>query len=407
MSPVEERHVEGLCQTFDGVNASSEQPPVSDAPSVASLYHQTSAVTSTPSRPALSDGHERLASTASSSYVLHVPAPSERLRLYRQYFDSFHAIYPFLDEDDMEMRLSHTFDRLGYPNARDTSTSISIDSEASTFMAMVCTTWALAQTTPGITTTMENAESREDQPGQAMYTASRNLLQAFEGIYPPSLDTVRCHILYSIYALHGDMLDIALQSHAVATRVMTTVDPMRRGQNDRQESKSAELRLWWIIFILDRTLSRICDVPYLFHKHQMPSQLHGGLESPRWQRKMCDMMSPTLRSLALEGEKSTEITGDMDGLYLRIMGYVCHLWSSFMEEIHSVTPEHHRCFLRESTLLDADLQVLNAMLPSTLQWEILGSWETPVARNASDTCRRLSIRLVGQCIISHGSLILY
>src|SRR5699024_11396650 len=75
-------------------------------------------------------------------------------------------LYPFLDEDDMEMRLSRTLDRLGYSNTMDTPTAISIDSEASAFMAMVCTTWALAQNTPGITPTMRSEERRVGKEGR-------------------------------------------------------------------------------------------------------------------------------------------------------------------------------------------------------------------------------------------------
>ena len=407
MSSAEQRHVEGLRQDSECVNGSSAQHPLPDAPSVASLYPQTTAVNTTPSRIALSAGHERLDSPVTRPYILHVPASTEMFRLYRQYFGSFHAAYPFLDADDMEMRLSHTLDRLGYPNTMGTSTAISIDSEASTFMAMVCTTWALAQNTQGITPTMKNANLTEGQPGQAMYTASRSLLQAYEGIHPPSLDTVRCHVLHSIYALHGDMMDTALQSHALAARVMTIVDPTRRKQDDRRESQSAKLRLWWIIFILDRTLSRICHVPYLLHNNQLPNQLRGDLESPKWQTQMCHKTSRILRSLALEGDKDKEIMEDTDDLYLRVLGYVCHLWSSYMDEIHSVSPGDQRCFLRESTLLDAELQVLDAILPSTLQWEILEFREAGVPGNALDTCRRLSIRLVGQCTIPHESRILF
>lgn len=394
ISPVETQHIEGLNQTFDGVNGNSGQHPLPDAQQVTSFHPESTAITRNPSGIPLSARHEPLGTASISSYPLQLPTVPERLLLHRQYFDSFHIAYPFLDEDDMEMRLSLTLDRLGRADNMDTATLICIDSKSSTFMAMVCAAWALAQNTLRISPTTQNTKLSEELPGHAMYTTSRSLLQAFEGIHPPSLDAVRCHLLNTIYALHADMVDCAMQSHAVAARLLIIADSQGRNQTDRQDCNTTARSLWWTIYILDRTLSRVSDVPYLLSNHQLPHELHRALEAPKWQRQMCDSLPLNSPHSTLHMQQSKDTEEHLDDLYLQSVAYACHLWSSFTDRIHSATPRYHRCFLREAALLDTEHRVLDATLPSSLQSEVLSTLGTQVTRKASDTCRYLSIQLV-------------
>lgn len=403
MPPVETQHMEGLNQTFDGVNGSAEQRPLPYAGQVASLHPESTASATNPSGISLSALHEPLGTPGIRSYPLQLPTVSERLRLHRQYFDSFHIPYPFLDEDDMDMRLSLTLDRLRRPNNINTPTHICIDSKSSAFIAMVCAAWALARNTLVILPTTENPLSSEELPGHAMYTTSRSLLQTFEGTHPPSLDTVRCHLLNTIYALHADMVDCALQSHAVAARLLIIVDSQCRNQTDEQDCNTIARSLWWTVYILDRTLSRVSNVPYLLSNHRLPHELHRALEGPKWQRQMCDSLPLTSLHSTFHVEQSEDPAGDIDDCYLQVMAYVCHLWSSFTDGIHSEAPRYHRCFLREAALLDTEHRVLDATLPSSFQSEILQTPETQVTRKAANTCRCLSIKLVSLCTMSHSS----
>lgn len=408
MSPDQQQHIEGAFQTLVRGNGRSAQHQIPDGPSDTSSYPQSTAAATTLSKITSSDDYGTLGldTTATSSYPLQLPESSERSRLHRLYFDNFHTEHPFLDEHDVEIRLSNTLDRLGCLDNINTSPIISIDGESSSFMAMVCTTWALAQNTSSPTPGMHSAKAACHLPGHAMYTTSRKVLQAFEGIQPPSLDTVRCYVLNSIYSLHVDMVDIALQSHAVATRLLAIVGPPARKQPGRQERSTGEVRLWWTIFILDRTLSRVAEAPCLLHIHHLPDELHRALETPQWHGRTCDKMPFNMSSPTLQAEQGTASTQNIDNIYLQVVGYVCHLWSNFCDQIHSGQAGDQRCSLRLSALLDTELQVLDAILPAPLRWQTPETPRTGEAGDASYTRRRLSILLVSPCtaLYSLGAL---
>ena len=342
-------------------------------------------------------------------FHLQLPPSIERSRLLQQYFDNFHPEYPFLDQRDIETRLSRTLARLGCPTT-DTGSSVvvAIDSEASSFMALICAIFALSQST---SRPLEEARSghqpADHVPGYATWSTSRKLQQAFDGVRSLSLETISCHVLNSVFALHADMVDVALQLHAAAARLLPAVDSpnscWRRGQQGR--SRNAIDLLWWTVFILDRTLSRISETPYVLHPDKLPDGLRRGLEAPMWQGQTCERLPPNaVSSLELWGSENDNGALHMDAICLQVVAYICNLWSSFSDQVLSMPIRGHHCTLRLSALLDTELQVCSASIPAILQW---GTPETPEdnIRQGSPSYlnRRLSILLVSASVCATGN----
>lgn len=379
---IEERRVRTPSQTLDGVDAAQYPPDGFLDPQLAV------APANAPREVFCGGGEPR--SPAATSYPLRVPPLHERTRFLQQFFVIFQHEYPFLDQRDTEARLSQTLTRLG----TDPSNTIAVDSEASSFLALVCAVWALGQST-SCSSTVQGGQPSDRPPGHSMYDTSRKLLQAFDGLQRPSLDTVRCHVLHSTFSLHANMIDVALQSHAVAARLLSVVDPQTRQRRDGQGHRVSETSLWWTVFILDRTLSEISETPYVLRVAQLPEELQAGLGAPQWDGQTCGGLPATVPSPRL---LPNEVTAkSTETLYLQVMGYVCHLWDSFPDRrIHSTPARGHRCSLRESALLDAELRVFYYTVPSILKWETRGNREGGMVEGyeAPDGYRRLSILVV-------------
>lgn len=328
------------------------------------------------------------------SFPLQLPPSFERSWLIQQYFDNFHPAYPFLDQEDFETRVSRTLAQLGcHATDREPPVVVTVDSKASPFLALVCAIWALGQSVSGVSDQVKrNDELADFPPGYSMWSSSRKLLQAFDGLRPPSVDTVRCYVLNCIYALHANMIDVSLQSHAAAARLLILTDSRTCQRRDQQGRSAGETHLWWNIFILDRTLSRMSDVRYMLRLDQLPYEIQRDLEAPWWQEQRCSESSPGVSDLESQLGRNEIAAVDGDVLCLRAMGSLCNMWSVYSDEI-SKPRRGNCCTLRQTALLDTELQVFADSLPAELQW---GGKESPSIPNGAEcnSTRQLLIFLV-------------
>lgn len=387
-SPTEERHERTPPLTLNGAGGNSVPYHPTDVPPAGLARSRTAAVSVTPATRTSQACRESLLRTATNSYRLQLPSIREGSRLLQNSLNTLRPEYPCLDLGDIEVRLSQTLTRLGCPpGSLDLSPIITVDAESSSFMALVCALWALGQSTSSSAETVSCSDEPADRPpGYAMYETSRKVLQAFHGLQKPSLDTVRYHVMSTLYALRADMVDVALQTHAIAARLLTIVDPLSRQPRDHWHGTN-ETCLWWVVFILDHTLSQVSALPYVLRVDQLPDELRAGLELHGRNGQICDRLpavSPSPISQAAEAVSST-VT-----LYLQVMGCLHCLWASFTDQMHSTPERGHRCSLRQSALLDTELRVLHASIPSKLRWETPRTDDGDVL----GTCRRLSIFLV-------------
>lgn len=385
ISPVEEPEVSGSAQIING----SDHSPAPYASLGAAIRPRTTI-------PVASFQNRREPSAMSSTitFPLQLPSSFERTWLIQQYFDNFHPAYPILEKEDCETRLSETLAQLGCRGTEIESPAvIAVDSKSSSFMALVCATCALGQSISAVSREAARDDGLPDSPpGHSMWSTSRKLLQTFDGLQPPSLDVVKCHVLNSIYALHANMVDVSLQSHAIAARLLPIASSPTRRRGDEREHSRGDINLWWNIFILDRTLSRMSDTSYMLRLSQLPDEIQRDLEAPWWQGQRCSRSPPDVPDLGSQHGQNEIAAVDGDTLYLRVMGSLCYMWSSFCDQISDPRRGSH-CTMRQAALLDTELQVFAASLPAILELGTSDVLRTP-ERGESMTSRRLSILLV-------------
>lgn len=299
--------------------------------------------------------------TQSNHYAVQLPPADQVTGLLQHYFLNVNYEYPILSRHDVEDRLVSTLSRLECRLGR-TSMLVTVDSEASRPMSLICALLSLSQFTSNA---FASASHNAKPPGFAWYEHSKKMLQAFES-QKISLDIVRCHTLHTIYALHADMLDAALESHSIASRLLTAVYPPTLCREDEPGRGTAAYNLWWTVFSLDRTLSRVLGISYTLRVNQMPGTLTEQLEIPQGNQRACGRRNslPQSPTLEAEGIQST----NHDPAFLEALGYLGHIWSSLYDQLISKSSNTGGCGLRTSALLDTELQLFTATLSDELQW---------------------------------------
>lgn len=399
MSPVDEQYppAQTPAHVSQGVDDVPIQYHSTDEPPDASVRSQITVAPLVCESSNSRGGYEASNNDAANFHPLQLPPLAEVSRLLQRYFDVFDPEYPFLRQGEIETRLPQALAELGCPpNDEGSPVFITVTPEASSSIALVCAILALGQNTVDASSrALYSDEAPNHLPGYIMHDASRKLLQAFDGLQRASLDTVRCHLLNCIYALHANMVEVALQLYATAARLLTVVDPPKHHQG-RQEQRSAhDLGLWWSVFILDRTLSRISDAPYILRINQLPTEIQDALDGALLNERACIQSQRPVPIPGHRDGRNEASEEDIDIQYLQVMGHLCHLWSSFQDKAYSNRTPGHHCSLKNLAILDTELQIFDASIPSALRWEppqILESGTT--GAKLPDTYRRLSIMLV-------------
>ncbi|KAH7140040.1 hypothetical protein B0J13DRAFT_69852 [Dactylonectria estremocensis] len=316
-------------------------------------------------------------------FTLQLPATADLKLLLKKYFSDIHHEYPFLDQQDIETRLSFTLGQLGRQPNRS-STVLEVDGEAFPLIALVCSILSIAQVTLDIDTAPTQNEKPSSPPGLPFHELSKNILHAFEP-HQISLDIIRCHTLQSLYALHTEMLHPALQSHSIATRQLTTMHCSELCRETQPRCKKVD-NLWLVIFVLDRKLSRIAGTSHTLHLDQIPVELREGLESSQISGPTCEKHEQITRGQGLSPRAQYDT--HQTRLFLEALGSLGHIWGSLFDQIRSPIKG---CSIRASALLDTELLVFRATLAHTLRWETDRDSE---GGTASESVANLSRRLI-------------
>ncbi|KAJ5124311.1 uncharacterized protein N7515_008136 [Penicillium bovifimosum] len=253
------------------------------------------------------------------------------------YFENTAKLYPAIHPADTVMRIHEVLDHLQYPSS---GLKIDVNHTTAPTIALLYLIMAISEKT------------------------ARTLLQTFE-LMPPNLEILRCHTLFTIYLLHMDFLDLALQSIAVTVRLAMTLQLHRRSAPANNGSDCYDRNLWWMIYILDRDIACIAGVPYLIRDEE--------IEPPRPGRvgrlgnfSGVSYMPP---SDDTGGQNEPEDQSfHRETMYLEVMAHLGRIWAHIWTGLFDNDSETD-CQWERTEVLDAQLRVLQQRLPPDLSWK--------------------------------------
>ncbi|KAJ5863463.1 hypothetical protein N7455_007531 [Penicillium solitum] len=246
---------------------------------------------------------------------------------------------------------------LGYsPSAR----GIDVHYVAAPTVALLCIIVSIAEVT-GINSSSSNSRAT------TFANHARSLIQMAEKV-PSNLEALRCHTLITIYFLHMDFLDLALQSIAVTVRLAMSLKLHHRLPSPREGSEgsdSYDQNLWWTIYVLDRNLACLGGVPYLIRDEEIdaPRPARDG-QFERFSAVICiscwnepdEQIGPMEKSFHQEAS------------YLEALAHLGRIWACIWNNLATDRTEPD-CQWQTTETLDAQLRILQQQLPAELVWE--------------------------------------
>ncbi|KAJ5372478.1 hypothetical protein N7517_004484 [Penicillium concentricum] len=209
----------------------------------------------------------------------------------------------------------------------------------------------------------ENNASSPDTRATHFANRARSLLQTFENL-PPNLGALRCHTLITIYLLHMDFLDLALQSIAVTVRLAMALQLHRRSSSPREESDSYDQNLWWTIYTLDRHLACLGGIPYLIRDEEIdePRPAQDGQF-----KRFSSVTYLNCQNELVEQDGPVEGSLHQEAMYLEVLAHLGRVWACIWNDlvIDSSKPD---CRWQAAEILDAQLRILQQQLPAELAW---------------------------------------
>ncbi|KAJ5520242.1 hypothetical protein N7463_000695 [Penicillium fimorum] len=192
---------------------------------------------------------------------------------------------------------------------------------------------------------------------------ARSLLQTFENL-PPSLEALRCHTLITIYFLHMDFLDLALQSISVTARLAMALQLHRKSSSSRKGSDSYDQNLWWTIYALDRNLACLGGIPYLIRDEE--------IDEPRPARDGKSKRFSSVTNINCQNEPVQQdgpIEGSLhqEAMYLEVLAYLGRIWACIWNDLVTDSSEPD-CRWQVTEILDAQLRIIQQQLPAELVW---------------------------------------
>lgn len=287
-------------------------------------------------------------------YSIDLPAFSKIQDSLQVYLENTNRQYPALHPENTMSRINETLEYLRYPSAGG---EVDVDYVAAPTVALLYVIIAIADMI-GKETSSPNANG-----AMGFWSHARSLLQHFEFL-PPNLEVLRCHTLITIFLLHMNFLDIALQSSAVTSRLAMVLHLHRQHTLPRTKSDSFDQNLWWTIYVLDRDIACIGGTPCLIRDEE--------IDAPRPERdrhfKNFSNVTYVNRPSELDN-RGGPIERDFrrDATYLEILAHLGRLWARIWDNLVTRRSEPD-CQWQTTEILDAQVRILQQRLPPALIW---------------------------------------
>lgn len=295
------------------------------------------------------------------TYSFQLPSLPEISSSLRNYFQSINLDYPALDRASTKTRILRTLEGLGYPSYR---TKIEVDLVTAPTVALLCAILAIDEIV--LTKTSISATSRRE----SIYRNHvQKLLEKFE-LLPVDVEIVRCHLVNTIYLLHVELLDLAIQSSAVTVRLAMLLQLHRSSPQIAEHDhgkKEGHKYLWNTIYVIDQTVARLSGTSYLIrdeHICDSTENINGCV--PRYSHvisrsRLCQNTQP---------DQLNESRTPEDLEYLEAMTHLGRLWTSIWDQLFS-NPDTS-CHWQEAEMVDTLIQIYSKELPPTLVWRMEG-----------------------------------
>ena len=314
-------------------------------------------------------------------YSIELPAFSEIQDSLHVFFENTKMQYPVIDPGSAASRIRKILEYLQYPSC---GLKIDVDYVAAPTVALLCIMIAIAESN-GKNTSFSNANDR----AMLFRNHARCLLQVFEFL-PPNLEILRCHTMITIYLLHADFLDLALQSNAVTVRLAMALQLHRRSPSFRKGSDYYDQNLWWTIYILDRNIACLGGIPYLIRDEE--------IDAPRPTRdghfEKFSSVTYIYRPSELDEESGqVERSLHQDATYMEVLAHLGRLWARIWNSLVTDSSELD-CQWQTTEILDAQIRVLQQRLPPSLTWRSPSSMGRNVVKEEENAMQRQLIVLM-------------
>ncbi|CAI7654811.1 unnamed protein product [Penicillium crustosum] len=291
------------------------------------------------------------------TYFIELPAFPKIQELLDIYSENVGRHYPAIQLQRARSRIHKIIEDLGYsPSA----CGIDVHYVAAPTVALLCIIISIAEVT-GINSSSSNSRAT------TFANHARSLIQMADK-FSSNLEALRCHTLITIYFLHMDFLDLALQSIAVTVRLAMSLKLHHRLPSPREGSEgsdSYDQNLWWTIYILDRNLACLGGVPYLIRDEEIdaPKPARNG-QFKSFSAVICISCSnePNEQSGPMEKIFHQEAT------YLEALAHLGRIWACIWNNLATDRSEPV-CQWQTTEALDTQLRILQQQLPAELVWE--------------------------------------
>ncbi|KAJ5154450.1 uncharacterized protein N7500_009889 [Penicillium coprophilum] len=287
-----------------------------------------------------------------AAYDIELPAFSKIQESLHIYFENVGRHYPAIQRENTRSRVHETIEGLTYASCG----GIYIDYVAAPTVALLCIIIAIAEM-------IENNTLSFDTRATHFAKHARSLLQTFED-RPANLEVLRCHTLITIYLLHMECLDLALQSIAVTVRLAMALQLHRRSSSPKEGGDSYDQYLWWTIYVLDRDLACLGGIPYLIRDEE--------IDAPRPARdgqfkRFSSVTYINCSNEVIERSGWMEESVHQEDMYLETLAHLGRLWARIWDDLATDSSELD-CQWQAMETLDAQFRILRQQLPAELVW---------------------------------------
>lgn len=289
------------------------------------------------------------------TYPVELPTFAEIEDSLHIYFEITATQYPAFHSPSTISRIHEILEYLSYPAS---GPKVDVDQVAAPTVALLCIMIAMSKMT-GNNTSPSNINHSINLKNHA-----RNILQTFE-FRPSDLEVLRCHTLLTVYLLHMDFLDLALQSIAITVQIAMTLQLHQKTQSLRNEADSYDHNLWWTIYILDRSISCLSGTPYLIRDEEIDAPRLG----PDGNSQRFSLVTYLNHPNQLDRHNELEERSfHRDTTYLEVLAYLGRFWARIWNDLLSDNSQPD-CQWQATEILDAQIRIFQQRLPPELTWK--------------------------------------
>lgn len=291
-------------------------------------------------------------------YPLELPTFSEIEGLLHVYFENTTGQYPVIHPEITTTRIHEILGYLRYPSP---GLKVDVDYTSAPTIGLLCIMIAISHMT-GDNTLSSNTQEQ----AMAFGNHARGILQTF-AFLAPNLEILRCHTLITIYLLHMDFLDLALQSIAVTVRIAMALQLHRRSASSREESDYYKQNLWWTIYILDRHIACLGGISYLIRDEEIDAPK----AAPEGQFERFSGFTCIHQPSEFDKQHGPiEQKFNEEATYLETLAHLGRAWARIWNDLVE-DDSGQDCQLQTAEMLDLQFSVLQQRFPPTLIWKSL------------------------------------